>query len=286
MTARTNASSWRFLVAIAPMLGAGFVVFAVFQGEADFAQSPVVYAVLCAVACAGTLVAWSVPRRLAATPVVAIHDAKEGYVALRGRAEPLPGAPLVSTRGVPCVWFERSEPRQGKTGTYRSFDSAQPFLLVDATGRCLVSPTAANITGGQVETDAAGRERRILAGDEIFVAGRFQPMTAELLETLSRNLRDNPTPAGAVLQTDNPPDLRRADLSETLQETETARAATRASATLPALPVVTAPADLAPYIISADSADGGASTYRWLMRIDAGVAAVCVVAIGLLQAIR
>ena len=88
--------------------------------------------VLLAVAALRALVAaWTV-WRLGSSPSTSV-------------AEALPGAaPLLSPDGVACLWFTHS---RNVMHRYDVFDSVRPFLLVDASGRCVVLPAGAEIDG-------------------------------------------------------------------------------------------------------------------------------------------
>lgn len=283
MSARTHGSSWRFLVAIAPLLGAAFLVFALAQGEPDVVLAPVTHAVLAGVACIGTLIAWSVARRLRGTPLVSIATSPQGYVAIRGTASPLPDATLVSTGGRPCVWFERSEGRQGsRHASYRSFDSAHPFVLRDGSGSCLVAPRGASISGGIVETDGSTRERRIEAGAELYVVGQFHHFPSSRHQTTAGELGASEVPVGRSVEfgTQGAPDpTATARIHAELAAAGNAQRQELERARLPSLPLIAVPDGIAPFIIAADDRDGGLALYTWLARLDASVAAASLLAL-------
>ena len=220
-------------------------------------------------------------------PVVPIAQAMAGDIALRGQAQPMPGgASLTSPKGNPCVWYRHSE--QGlRSSDYHASDSAQPFLLVDASGACIVLPAGADITGGHEDESLGGRERLILAGDTIYVAGRFKPASSETVQQL-QDIEPDEVRVAVTVSTDNPDDMRSTfERGEKLfRDAQAARAAGgteaaaagRAHAPL-ALPVVCAP-DFGPFIVTAKD---GATEAGWYGLLEWINLAVLLAAIAMLS---
>jgi hypothetical protein len=215
-----------------------------------------------------SVVGWWVARRLARvltdTPVVPVAQAQAGYVALRGRAQPLPNRPpLTSPNGTPCVWYRHSHQTGTGAGSYHAADSVQPFLLVDESGKCIVLPAGANISGGQDGPGLGGRERLIAEGDPIYVTGEFRPASSETVQQL-QNVPPEPLHASVSFAGDNPAEMGAAAqrAKERLHEAVAAKAAAASIAPLPvALPVICAPADRGPFMIAANK--DGASEESW-----------------------
>ena len=104
-----------------------------------------------------------VARLIEDTPTSRIRSAAQGYVELAGRCRPLDGtqnlAPLTQR---PCVWWSFRIQRKVESGsgknrrqswrTVQSGTSAQPFLLDDGTGECVVQPDGAEVLVGESTT--------------------------------------------------------------------------------------------------------------------------------------
>lgn len=301
MSVMTHDTKWRLLVGAAPVLGVAFFVWAVAQGEADVARSPLARTILAAVAALGTVVAWWTARQLRAAPTLPVAEASRlaltgqlaGLVAMRGRARALPDAvPLVSPDGELCLWFKHGEQVAQQ---YDAVDSVRPFLLVDDSGQCIVLPAGADVTGsghlvaksapgappGQADVDGSlevQRERLLRDGDRIHVVGRFVALSAEALAlqasaaVLVARAESLPGPERG---SDPPPfrDLR----SAALAGAPFVPAPPRLAAPL-SLPVIAAPGASQPFVISIGSDDGEGALYGLLAVVDC---CVLVVASGL-----
>lgn len=149
-------------------------------------------------------------RLLADTPTSRIRSAAQGYVELRGEARLLPGPPVVAPlTGCRCCWYRyRVEERvsdyargarRSRWRTIARGESTDLFLLVDATGACVVDPEGARVTPAVYRTWygstprplggakkrvhwwsrlAAGRyryrEERLDPGDPLYALGLFR----------------------------------------------------------------------------------------------------------------
>ena len=263
MSTRTHRSTWRQLVAFAPLFGGAFIAFGLFQGEPEIALSRNVHLVLVPVCLAGWWVAWRLARVLTLTPVVPIAQAQAGYVALRGTAQPMPNRPpFTSPGGEPCVWYYRSRPSHGSSG-YASSDSAQPFLVVDESGQCIVLPAGADITGGHPGTTPGWHEQLIVAGDPIYVAGEFRPLSSETLKQ-QQDVEPEPVQASVTLRFDSEEAMTAAkgQSEQLLKEALAAKTAAAAIRPAPlALPVVCAPRGHGAFMISSNT--DGSSEQSW-----------------------
>lgn len=93
------------------------------------------------------------------TPTSKVRSAAQGYVELFGAAKMLDGEAIVAplTRQ-PCCWWRyriQRRVRSGKTTRWSTVDSGESegiFALEDGTGRALVDPENAEITGSQKKT--------------------------------------------------------------------------------------------------------------------------------------
>ena len=292
MSVVTHDAKWRLVVGAAPVIGVFFFVWAMAQGDAQVARSPGARLLLAAVAALGAVVAWRTARQLRAAPTVSVAKAVAmarsgqfaGVVALRGRARGLPDAvPLISPDGELCLWFghgDRLSPRDV------AGDCVRPFLLVDASGECIVLPAGADVTGtgsvpaaaarsrlpgtpdGDATDDARPGERLLRNGDRVHVAGRFVPVSSEALalqaQATAMVARSEASQA-QLSQADPPPfrDLRAAALAGAAFVAAPAPAAQGL-----ALPVMAAPAANQPFVIRLGADEEEGSVYGLLAVVD------------------
>ncbi len=292
MPVRTHHSKWRGLVGAAPLIGIALLVFAFVQGEHDIFRSRIVQQILLGVAALGAAVSAWTGWRLGSAPATTVALAQPGRVSLRGKAAALPGAaPLLSPDGVACLWFTHSQQVMHR---YDSVDSVRPFLLVDDSGRCVVLPAGAEITGSSRitvarqarlsdPTDITGRgtagygtgERLLCEGDAIHVSGWLTPASAEAIELQLQTAKLNEKVELPSLV------IRAGD------EAEFRRLMAARPATLPPVPAPAAPVALPvvtghgadPFVISIGSQDGESGVYWLLAIVDVLVlcAAACMV---------
>lgn len=294
MAVRTHDSKWRSLVGAAPLLGVAFLFLAAVQGEPEILKSPPVLGILAAVAAVALLVSGWTARSLRATVAVPVAQAQPGLVALRGRAQAIPGmAPLLSPNGTPCLWFKHS---QQVLHRYDASDSVRPFLLVDDSGTCMVLPAGADITGSSkavapptgtlhrdydLDSSKTSRiglgERLLLEGEQIHVVGWFTPLSQESLDrqVQAARLVEKTELSSVVIRGDGP-----ASFAQAVQQARHLRTPDAPALPAPApppaptaLPVIGASSGTAPFIVSIGSADGQASLYGFLAVVDALVLA-------------
>ena len=120
-------------------------------------------------------------RQIHDLPTSRVASAAQGYVELFGRSERLPGQPLVSKlSGLPCCWFRYYIERKDSDDRWKEVDSGVSvahFLLVDDTGRCVISPEGAEVLSSrkQVWTEGAYRytEWLLLEQGPLYAIGEF-----------------------------------------------------------------------------------------------------------------
>ena len=158
-------------------------------------------------------------RLIRDTPTARVRSAPQGYVELAGSA--LPARELLRARltGTPCCWYRwriqerRRSGRNDRWVTLERGDAEAPFLLEDATGRCLVEPAGAElrlrarvswysaVRGGRGEPSALQRflgqgrryrmiEERVLEQEPVYVLGHLETPRrgAREREALTRQL--------------------------------------------------------------------------------------------------
>lgn len=186
--------------------------------------------------------AWvSLLRRMRAftdTPTSQIATAAQGYVELSGRGKRLDGLPVLSPlTQLPCLWYRyRIERRSNdKWVLDSSGESEASFLLVDATGTCVVDPEGAEIVAARCDTWQQGDYRYkqwlILEQENVYVIGGFRTEVAgELDYTVAEEVKQ----VLADWKKERPKLLQRFDLDQdgelNLREWELARAQARREA--------------------------------------------------------
>lgn len=120
-------------------------------------------------------------RRIRDLPTSKVASAAQGYVELFGRSDRLEGDPLVSKLTfLPCCWYRYYVERKSSNDKWQHVDSGVSvahFLLVDDTGRCVISPEGAEVlsTRKQVWTEGEYRytEWLLLPQGPLYAVGEF-----------------------------------------------------------------------------------------------------------------
>lgn len=161
--------------------GIHFIILAVAAQAESTAVWPYALALMSLVSFAAWIANYRRYRYIADTPTSRIASAAQGYVELLGRAAHLPDAALRTRfRQLPCVWYRyhvEEKSSDGKWSTRDAGESGEPFLLVDATGQCVIDPERAEIITSHVETwrdgDYRYTEWRLLPQDKVAALGEF-----------------------------------------------------------------------------------------------------------------
>ena len=161
--------------------GIHFIILAVAAQAESAAVWPYALALMSLVSFAAWIANYRRYRYIADTPTSRIASAAQGYVELLGRAAHLPDAALRTRfRQLPCVWYRyhvEAKSSDGKWSTRDAGESGEPFLLIDATGQCVVDPERAEIITSHVETwrdgDYRYTEWRLLPQDKVSALGEF-----------------------------------------------------------------------------------------------------------------
>lgn len=120
-------------------------------------------------------------RIITGTPTSRVASAAQGYVELSGRGK-LGNPPLISKlRVLPCLWYRWQVEERGSKEEWHTLDkgeSADPFILDDGTGLCVVDPEHAEIiTKHRDQWTQAGyryTEWKLIQEDSIYVIGEFK----------------------------------------------------------------------------------------------------------------
>lgn len=123
-------------------------------------------------------------RLIADTPTSRIGSAAQGYVELRGRAQPLASGSLHSlVDGLPLLWYrlqieERQQNRKWRTIHTTTSDTS--FMLEDDSGHCAVNPDGAEMLVRRRDITVRGDRRytqwSLLRHDPVYVLGEFSTL--------------------------------------------------------------------------------------------------------------
>ena len=94
-------------------------------------------------------------RLIEDVPTARVRSAPQGYVELHGRAEAMPGEPIVAPlTQTQCCWFSYRVERRVDKGwrTTQSGTSDGLFLLRDDTGECVIDPEGAEVDSSRSRT--------------------------------------------------------------------------------------------------------------------------------------
>ena len=161
--------------------GIHFVILAVAAQAESAAVWPYALASMSLVSFAAWIANYRRYRYIADTPTSRVASAAQGYVELLGRAAPLPDAALLTRfRQLPCVWYRyqvEEKDSDAKWSTKDAGESDDPFLLIDATGQCVIDPEHAEVITSRVETWTDGDRRYtewlLLPQDTLYALGEF-----------------------------------------------------------------------------------------------------------------
>jgi hypothetical protein len=231
----------------------------------------------------GWLHALRIARAIADTPTSRVASAAQGYVELRGTAQPYLGRQVFTPHTqLPCLWYRYTvERRDGNKWRHMdSGESAEPFYLADASGRCALDPAGAHIETTHMEVRTEGEQRHteyvLLKGDVLYALGLFVSDRPE------DRVLDARVDEGDLLAEwkENQAELhRRFDLDGdgaiSPQEWLLARQAARREISLRHLAIraeasrhgMGDPEDGRPYLISNLPPDGLGERYRWMSRV-------------------
>jgi len=195
------------------------------------------FAILC---CSG-LASWAGNTRrqrlIHDVPTSRIASAAQGYAELSGHIEQHTDEVLVAKLSqTPCAWYryqieEKDADNDWRVNEYG--DSDQTFLLLDATGTCVIDPVGAEITTAHkkvwTEFDYRYTEYLLLPGDDLYALGEF---TTTGPDTSQQTFKREVAELLAEWKTDRADLLRRFDTNQDgevdLQEWECARIAAEA----------------------------------------------------------
>jgi hypothetical protein len=141
-------------------------------------------------------------RQIHDLPTSNIASAAQGYVELFGRSALLPGSAVASRLSQsPCCWYSFEIEERGSNDKWRTVDSGRSvehFLLVDATGQCVVSPDGAEVLTNDHKQWREGSYRYnewlLLPGARLYAIGEFSTASA-----VAAAVRDERADVGALL---------------------------------------------------------------------------------------
>lgn len=218
------------------------------------------YVALIPLAILGALCARSLNRAAFNTPLRPIRSARPGYVALHGQAQPILDHPLTAPdTGRPCVWYHHS---YHSDHHFVSHESRRPFRLLDETGEVLVMPADAEVVYG-----GEGAERRIEAGDTLYILGELRPSIETPLSFVEPDKQFGRVIIKHEKDSESDPQALKRKANAWFED--------RAKPiTLPRLPSIILPRDGRPYLISVEDQRETTCRYRFLMQLNAFIAMI------------
>jgi len=128
-------------------------------------------------------------RQISDLPTSKVGSAAQGYVELFGRAEALPGVPVMSRlSSTNCCWYSfkiEEKDSKNKWRTVESGKSVEQFALIDDTGQCVVSPDGAEVLTKDHKSWSEGNRRYnewlLLPKGILYAIGEFGTSTAAAL---------------------------------------------------------------------------------------------------------
>jgi len=124
-------------------------------------------------------------RQIHDLPTSKVASAAQGYVELAGKSRLLPGHPVTSRLShATCCWYAYQIEEKGSKDQWRTVEegkSVEHFLLVDATGQCVISPEGAEVLTKHhncwVESDRRYTEWLMLEGANCYAIGEFSTVS-------------------------------------------------------------------------------------------------------------
>lgn len=170
--------------------GVHFLILAIALGAEDPAVWPYALAAMASVSLCAWIASYKRYRTIHDLPTSRVASAAQGYVELFGRSELLPGHPVVSRlSGLPCCWFRYYTERKTADDKWEHVDSGisnQHFLLVDASGECVISPDGAEVLSERKQTWTEGDYRHtewlLLPKGVLYAIGEFSTTSGNIAE--------------------------------------------------------------------------------------------------------
>jgi hypothetical protein len=149
-------------------------------------------------------------REISDIPTSRVASAAQGYTELRGRGQPLAGAPLLTpVNGLPVLWYRVVTMRRNDQNKWQhesTLESDASFLLEDGSGSVAVDPEGAEMLVRRKDTHTEG-DRRItqwclIRNDPLYVLGDFATLgsvspdhdiSAQVRDLLAEWKSDRPT---------------------------------------------------------------------------------------------
>ena len=130
-------------------------------------------------------------RQIHDLPTSKVASAAQGYVELSGKSKLLPGHPVTSRlSSQTCCWYAYEIEEKNSKDQWRTVESGKSvehFLLVDASGQCVISPEGAEVLTRQhkcwTESDRRYTEWLILEGADCYAIGEFSTKSANVVGT-------------------------------------------------------------------------------------------------------
>jgi hypothetical protein len=168
--------------------GLHFVIIAIAFATEDPAAWRYALAAMAAVSFFAWIASYRRYRTIHDLPTSRIASAAQGYVELFGRSELLGGHAIVSKlSGTPCCWFRYYTEQRDSNDKWHHVDSGtsnEHFLLVDASGECVVSPEGAEVLAARKRTWTQGDYRQtewtLMPNGVLYALGEFSTVSGAI----------------------------------------------------------------------------------------------------------
>lgn len=170
--------------------GVHFMILVVAAQAEDAAVWPYAFAAISFVSFFAWMASYRRYRQVQDLPTSRVASAAQGYVELFGRSEQIDGQPILSKfTGLPCCWYRFHVERRDSENKWvpdSSGVSNEHFLLVDDTGRCVISPDGAEVLCSRKEVLTRGDYRYtewlMLPHGKLYAIGEFSTVGSAVLE--------------------------------------------------------------------------------------------------------
>jgi hypothetical protein len=168
--------------------GAHFLILAFALEADDPAVWPYALAAMSIISFFAWIATYKRYRTIHDLPTSRVASAAQGYVELFGRSELLPGHPVASRlTGLPCCWYRYYTERKTANDKWEHVDSGisnEHFLLVDASGECVISPEGAEVLSDRKQTWTEGDYRHtewlLLTKGTLYAIGEFSTASGNI----------------------------------------------------------------------------------------------------------
>jgi len=168
--------------------GAHFVILAFAAMAEDAAVWPYALAAMAVVSFFAWIATYRRYQQIHDLPTSNVASAAQGYVELFGKSQLIEGTPILSKfLGLPCCWYRFHVERRDSENRWSHESSGvsnEDFLLVDASGQCVISPEGAEVLCSKKEVMIRDNYRYtewlMLPGGPLYAIGEFNTVSGAI----------------------------------------------------------------------------------------------------------